>query len=78
MVFLQLQTMNGEGKNCICVCVCVCVCGIRKKRAGTGSIVGVDGYGTVMVKNGNENILDEKRKNQTWKDYGGNGSDGVS
>jgi hypothetical protein len=31
-----------------------------------------------MVKNGNENILDEKRKNQTWKDYGGNGSDGVS
>jgi len=30
--------------------------------AGTGSIVGVDGYGTVMVKNGNENILDEKRK----------------
>jgi len=46
----------------VCVCVCVCVCGIRKKRAGTGSIVGVDGYGTVMVKNGNENILDEKRK----------------
>jgi hypothetical protein len=36
--------------------------GIREKRVETGSIVELDGYGMVIVKNGDENILEEKRK----------------